>query len=63
MRSIRCTVGLHAWERHVVREGGGQNSLHQRCTRCGRERTRAVALDPKLRPDTGEGTKIGRAHV
>jgi hypothetical protein len=51
MRSIRCTVGVHAWERHVVREDGGQMSLHQRCTRCGDERSRPSSSDPVQAPD------------
>ncbi|NMR21238.1 hypothetical protein [Cellulomonas fimi] len=50
MRAVRCVAGLHAWKRHVVTDQGGPKSVYERCTRCGWDRTRFVALDPASPP-------------
>jgi hypothetical protein len=51
MRSLRCAVGRHEWKKHIVTDKGGPKSVYQRCNRCGRERTRFVAMDPAVRVD------------
>jgi hypothetical protein len=60
MRSLRCIAGLHAWQRYVVSDHGGPKSVYQRCTRCGWDRRRFVATDPKApRPDPADRTTPG----
>ncbi len=56
MRSLRCLVGRHHWNGTVVRREGGEKFLLQRCTRCGQERRRVLALDGDAMPNTGDRT-------
>ncbi|MBW0254998.1 MULTISPECIES: hypothetical protein [unclassified Cellulomonas] len=38
MRSLRCTVGRHAWRVRRNPEKGGAQALYEVCARCGRDR-------------------------
>ena len=58
MRSLRCLIGSHRWESSVVREEGGDKSIHQRCTRCRSERSRSVSFEGNAMPNGGDRTTL-----